>query len=98
MKIIRNFSPVQLPGELFDSNIPGLILKTVESGSPITLDADLHQYDYCKESDADNTQAKLSRSNYKKGKIILTLFGIFFIVLFAYYTIAGNSPRPSDEP
>ena len=69
---------------------------TLSSGSTITLDADFVQYD--KSKDADDVHAKMSRNNYKKGKIILTLFGIFFIVLFAYYTIAGNSPRASSEP
>ena len=67
-----------------------------ESGSTITLDGDFYDHDKYKEP--ENAQAKMSRNNYKKGKIILTLFGIFFIVLFAYYTIAGNSPRPINAP
>ena len=72
------------------------VCQALESGSTITLDPGFYGDDNCKEP--ENAQARMSRNNYKKGKIILTLFGIFFIVLFAYYTIAGNSPRPSKTP
>ena len=72
------------------------VCQALESGSTITLDPGFYGDDNCKEP--ENAQARMSRNNYKKGKIILTLFGIFFIVLFAYYTIAGNSPRPSNAP